>query len=70
MIPVHGRRGDLAKDRKNANYKIYDYYQRNGKSFVEDRNDIYLRQWTRDLETLGRQYVMSPFREYKVVIKR
>ena len=61
--------GDLAKDRKNANYKIYDYYQRNGKSFVEDRNDIYLRQWTRDLETLGYQYVMAPFHEYKTVIK-
>lgn len=42
--------GDLAKDRKNADYKIFDYYQRNGKSFIEDHNDQYLSQWTKLLE--------------------
>ena len=42
--------GDLAKDRKNADYKIFDYYQRNGKSFIEDHNDQYLSQWTKLLK--------------------
>lgn len=48
--------GPLALDRSNADYKIYDYYQRNGKSFLNDRKDLYLSQWTRNLERRGVNY--------------
>ena len=53
--------GPLGKDlqtrnSENAMFKIYDYYSRNGKAFFEDRKDLYLSQWTRNLEYSGVDY--------------
>lgn len=39
-----------------ANYKILDYYSRNGKSFYEDHQDRYLKQWTSQLAIDGVDY--------------
>lgn len=61
--------GPLGKDLQTGNseiamFKINDYYSRNGKAFFEDRKDLYLSQWTRNLEysgvdyeTLGKKYI-------------
>ena len=54
--------GDLGKDYTSSgdsmkgNFKIWDYYSRNAKSFIEDHNDLYLSQWTRNLEKSGINY--------------
>ena len=50
--------GPLGKDLQtgNAMFKITDYYSRNGKAFFEDRKDLYLSQWTRQLEYSGVDY--------------
>lgn len=60
--------GSLGKDlnlpggAEKANFKIWDYYSRNGKSFVEDRKDMYLRQWTSSLE--------KPWANYETIAKK
>ena len=56
---------DLSSEKSEiASFKIYDYYSRNGKSFYEDRKDLYLNQWISSLErsfvnyeTLGKKFV-------------
>lgn len=53
--------GPLGKDLQTGNseiamFKINDYYSRNGKAFFEDRKDLYLSQWTRNLEYSGVNY--------------
>ena len=53
--------GPLGKDLRTGNseiamFKINDYYCRNGKAFFEDRKDLYLSQWTRNLEYSGVNY--------------